>query len=71
MWIAEAPAECVAELFHNYQNALNVFGKGSESGSPASVPPEKSPKKPASDSEPESTRSHEYFAQPGEADWGC
>ena len=72
MWIAEAPAERVAGLLHNYQNALNVFGKGSESGSrQESAQPEKSPMTPAAKLELESTMSHEYFAQPGDAEWGC
>jgi hypothetical protein len=33
MWIEEVAPERVAELFHNYEHALRVFGKGSESGS--------------------------------------
>jgi hypothetical protein len=49
----EKQRERVAELFHNYQNALGVFGKGSESGSrQESIQPEKSPMTPAADSEP-------------------
>lgn len=33
MWIQEVTPERLAELFHNYQQALQVSGKGSESGS--------------------------------------
>ena len=72
MWIQEAEPAQVAELFHNYQNAYGVFGKGSESGSPQeSGEADKSPATPAADSNLESKKSHEFFAQPGEAEWGC
>jgi len=72
MWIAYAGPERVAEFLHNYQNALGVCGKGSESGSrQESAQPEKSPMTPAAEPELESTKSHEYFAQPGDAEWGC
>jgi hypothetical protein len=69
MWIREATPEQVAELFHNYQNALRICGKGSESGSfEESAQSEKNPVAAEVDSEP---KSHQYFSQPGEAEWGC
>jgi hypothetical protein len=52
----------LAELLHNYEEALQVFGKGSESASGnEAAQPEKT--RPAND--------HRCFAQPGEAEWGC
>jgi hypothetical protein len=33
MWIKAVSPERVAELFHSYENALGICGKGSESGS--------------------------------------
>jgi len=72
MWIKEAEPAQVAELFHNYQNAFGVCGKGSECGSlRESGEAEKSAISPAVDSNLESRKSHEFFAQPGEAEWGC
>jgi len=63
MWIREAAPEQVTELFHNYQHALGICGKGSESGSWKESAQSGTPA--------ESAESREYFAQPGEADWGC
>ena len=64
--------ERVAELFHNYENAPGICGKGSESGSRnESTQPQSSPMAGAADSELESAKSHQYFSQPGEAEWGC
>ena len=83
MWINEVAPERLAELFHHYQQALmpEVFGKGSEGqGSWKEVPqPEKSRLVAAArlallelDSMTnERTASRQYFAQPGEAEWGC
>jgi len=63
MWIEDATPERVTELFQNYGYALGVLGKGSESGSwKESAQPGKLV---------ESVESREYFAQPGEAEWGC
>ena len=68
---AEVP-ERAAELFHNYENALGICGKGSESGSRnESAQPQSSPIASAADSDLESAKSHQYFSQPGEAEWGC
>jgi hypothetical protein len=64
--------ERVAELFHNYEKALGICGKGSESGSwNDSAPSQSSPMTAAADSEIEPAKSHKYFSQPGEAEWGC
>ena len=72
MWIKAVAPECVAELFHNYENALGICGKGSESVSwNESAQPQNSPMTGAADSELESAKSREYFSQPGEAEWGC
>ena len=72
MWIKEVGPEGVAELFHNYEHALRVFGKGSECGCwKESVEPGKNRMTTAADVELKSVESCEYFAQPGEAEWGC
>jgi hypothetical protein len=83
MWINEVAPERLAELFHHYQQALTpeISGKGSEGrGSWREVPqPEKSRLVAAArlalleiesmTSQPAKPR--QYFAQPGEAEWGC
>jgi hypothetical protein len=83
MWINEVAPERLAELFHHYQQALapEPSGKGSEGrGSWREVPqPEKSRMVAAARLtllELESmangrAKSRQYFAQPGEAEWGC
>jgi hypothetical protein len=72
MWIKEVAPERVAELFHNYEQALGICGKGSESGSwNDSAHSLSSPMTAAADSEIDSAKSHKYFSQPGEAEWGC
>ena len=72
MWIEEVAPERVAELFHNYEHALRVFGKGSESGSwEESEHPQTSQMATGADAKLQSHESREYFALPGEAEWGC
>jgi hypothetical protein len=83
MWINEVAPERLAELFHRYHQALmpEISGKGSEGGgSWKEVPqPEKSRLVAAArlallelDSmNSERATSRPYFAQPGEAEWGC
>jgi hypothetical protein len=83
MWIEEVAPERLAELFHHYHQALTpeVSGKGSENGcSWKEMPqPEKNRLVAAArlallelDSMTnESSKSRQYFAQPGEAEWGC
>lgn len=63
MWIEAVSAERIAELFENYQSALETVGpKGSECGCGNESPqPEKT----------EMTEARGHFAQPGEAEWGC
>ena len=83
MWINEVAPERLAELFHHYHQALmpEISGKGSEAcGSWKEVPqPEKSRWVAAARLallEVQSTtgdcaKSRQYFAEPGEAEWGC
>lgn len=83
MWIEEVAPERLAELFHHYHQALNpqVSGKGSESsdGWQEMPQPEKNRLVAAArlalleldSTTNESSRTRQYFAQPGEAEWGC
>lgn len=83
MWIHEVAPERLAELFHHYHQALapELSGKGSE-GRDAwkEVPPQERNRLVAAARlallELESmtnarAKSPKYFAQPGEAEWGC
>jgi hypothetical protein len=83
MWINEVAPEQLAELFHHYHQALTpeMSGKGSEGrGSWLEVPqPEKSRLVAAArlalleleSMTSDRAKSRQYFAQPGEAEWGC
>jgi hypothetical protein len=83
MWINEVAPERLAELFHHYHQALSpeISGKGSERhGAWKEVPQQEKSRLVAAARlallELESTtndraKSHQYFAQPGEAEWGC
>jgi len=83
MWIHEVAPERLAELFHHYQQALmpEVSGKGSEGqGAWKEVPQKEKSRLVAAARlallELESmvddhSRARQYFAQPGEAEWGC
>ncbi len=83
MWIHEVAPERLAELFHHYHQALTSgpAGKGSENvGSWREVPqPEKNRMVAAArltlleldSATNDHHRSRPYFAQPGEAEWGC
>jgi hypothetical protein len=83
MWIDEVAPERLAELFHHYQQALTpeVTGKGSEgeAGWKEVPQPEKNRLIAAArlallELEAmvnERARPRQYFAQPGEAEWGC
>jgi hypothetical protein len=83
MWINEVSPERLAELFHHYHQALTpeVSGRGSEGrGSWKEVPqPEKSRLVAAArlalleleSMTSDRAKSRQYFAQPGEAEWGC
>jgi hypothetical protein len=80
MWIEEVAPERLAEFFHHYHKALEVFGKGSESGSwEETAKPEKDHSGGAvglihlelDSTTKASAKSRQYFAEPGEAEWGC
>jgi hypothetical protein len=83
MWTQEVAPERLAELFHHYHQALSpeVSGKGSEGReSWKEVPPQEKSRLVAAARlallELESMvsgrpKSRQYFAQPGEAEWGC
>jgi hypothetical protein len=82
MWIYEVAPERLAELFHHYHQALTpeIGGKGSEGGAWKEVPPQEKTRLVAAARlallELESMtdnrrRSRQFFAQPGEAEWGC
>ena len=79
MWIAEVAPERLAEFFHHYHKALEVFGKRSESGSgKKAARPEKNHLVGAclillelDSTRTRSPKSRQYYAEPGEAEWGC
>lgn len=83
MWIHEVAPERLAELFHHYHQALTpeMSGKGGEKrGSWKEVPHQEKSRMVAAARlallELESmtsarAESRQYFAQPGEAEWGC
>jgi hypothetical protein len=82
MWIHEVAPERLAELFHHYHQALTSepSGKGSESGSWKEVSAQERNRLVAAarlalleleSMTSERAKSREYFAQPGEAEWGC
>lgn len=80
MWIEEAAPERLAEFFHHYHKALEVFGKRSESGSSKEMAkPEKKNHLVGAclilleldSTRNKSPKSRQYFAEPGEAEWGC
>lgn len=83
MWIHEVAPERLAELFHHYQHALTpeISSKGSENGADWSGVPQKEKSRLVAaarlallelDSATQrGQNSRPYFAQPGEAEWGC
>jgi len=82
MWIEEVAPERLAELFHHYHQALapEIGGKGSEGrGEWKEIPhQEKSRMVSAArlallelQSMNDRGKSRQYFAQPGQAEWGC
>ncbi|MFY9908262.1 MAG: hypothetical protein WCF22_14665 [Candidatus Sulfotelmatobacter sp.] len=82
MWINEVAPERLAELFHHYHQALTpeVGGKGSEGGAWKEVPQHEKNRLVAAarlallelESMTSNRRqSRQFFAQPGEAEWGC
>jgi hypothetical protein len=83
MWVNEIAPERLAELFHHYHQALmpEMTGKGSErSGAWKEVPQQEKSRLVAAarlalleleSMGNEKPASRQYFAQPGEAEWGC
>ena len=82
MWIHEVAPERLAELFHHYHEALRPEpGSRSEAlGSWKEVPPQEKSRLVAAarlallelDSmKNQPAKARQYFAQPGEAEWGC
>lgn len=80
MWIEDVPPERLAEFFHHYHRALEVFGKRSESGSWSKAANSEKNRLVAAAhlifvgvncTQNESSESRRYFAEPGEAEWGC
>lgn len=81
MWINEVAPERLAELFHHYHQALlpENSGKGSEGGWTEVPQQEKSRMVTAArlalleleSMTSDGSKSRQYFAEPGEAEWGC
>jgi hypothetical protein len=81
MWIEEISSDRLAEFFRHYHQALEVlFGKESESGSwKEMAKPEKNRLVAAArltilglnSTRNDSDKLRQYFAKPGEAEWGC
>jgi hypothetical protein len=83
MWIEEVAPERLAELFHHYHQALTpeVSGKGSESGNTWKEMPQPEKNRLVAAARlalleldsitNETSKARQYFAQPGEAEWGC
>ena len=83
MSIHEVAPERLAEIFHRYHQALSpeMPGKGSEGhGSWKEVPPQVKSRLVAAarlalleleSMTSERAKARQYFAQPGEAEWGC
>ncbi len=80
MWIEEVAPERFAEFVRHYHEALEVFGKESEIGSwKEMAQPEKNRFVMAAriilfefdSTKNKSAKSRQYFAKPGEAEWGC
>jgi hypothetical protein len=83
MGIDEVAPERLAELFHHYQQALmpEISGKGSQGSSAwREVPTQEKSRMVAAarlalleleSSAYDGAKSRKYFAQPGEAEWGC
>ena len=80
MWIEEVPLERLAEFSQHYHQALEVLRKATESSSWKEMgKPEKNHLVAAAhltllgicSSKNKCAKSREYFAKPGEAEWGC
>jgi hypothetical protein len=83
MWVNEVAPERLAELFHHYQQALTpeASGKGIERGGEWKEIPQQEKNRLVSavrlalleleSMMQEQAKPRQYFAQPGEAEWGC
>jgi hypothetical protein len=83
MWTHDVAPERLAEIFHHYQQALSPEGssKGSEGNSSwKEVSPQVKSRLVAAarlalleleSITSERAKTRQYFAQPGEAEWGC
>jgi hypothetical protein len=83
MWINDVAPERLAELFHHYHEALtqDISGKGSEGrGVWNEVPQQEKSRLVAAarlalleleSRTNDKQKSRQYYAQPGEAEWGC
>jgi hypothetical protein len=83
MWINEVGPERLAELFHHYHQALmpEMSGKGSEGRETWKEVPQREKSRLVAAARlallelesitSEKAPSRQYFAQPGEAEWGC
>jgi hypothetical protein len=83
MWTHDVAPERLAEIFHHYHQALSpeVSGKGSEGhNSWKEVSPQVKSRLVAAarlalleleSMTSERAKTRQYFAQPGEAEWGC
>jgi hypothetical protein len=80
MRIEEVAPERLAEFFHHYHRALEVLRKRNGSGSwKETAEPEENRLVAAAhltlleldSTKKESAKSRQYFAEPGEAEWGC
>jgi hypothetical protein len=83
MWTQDVAPERLAEIFHHYQQALSpeVSGKGSEGNSSwKEVSPQVKSRLVAAarlalleleSITSERAKTRQYYAQPGEAEWGC
>jgi hypothetical protein len=83
MWIHEVAPERLAELFHHYHQALTPATSGSRGeglGAWKEVPQQEKSRLVAAarlalleleSMTSDRVKSRQYFAQPGEAEWGC
>jgi hypothetical protein len=83
MWIHEVAPERLAELFHHYHQALTPElsgARGQGRGSWKEVSPQEKSRLVVAarlalleleSMKNEPAKSRQYFAQPGEAEWGC
>jgi len=83
MWINEVAPERLAELFHHYHEALapEASGKGSEGRATWKEVSQQERSRLVAAARlallelqamaAERPKAHQYFARPGEAEWGC